>query len=775
MIQLKNLEKYFYKGKSNELHVINDITYDFPEHGMVALFGRSGCGKTTLLNVIGGLDKSNSGKVFVSGQPMTASRDELRNKYIGYIFQNYCLNPEETCFDNVAMALRLCGITDEEIIRSRVMKALELVGMKTFYKRLPDSLSGGQQQRIAIARAIVKNSPVILADEPTGNLDETNTIMIMDILKQISKEHLVILVTHEANLVDYYCDEVVELSDGKIAGIRKNQTVDGYIAKDKNTIYLGEYEKQETNTDTVSLSYYGPKPDVPVGIRMINRNGVFYLKIDTPGIHVLDETSEVHLAEGSFEEKKRETAEANAIDMSELGPLEGRNYGRLFRFKDGVKSGLPLVRSRIKNKKSAKRLRKVLVLFAIVFIFILAYLGTRYKAIKDIKKKFNDKAIHVSLDEKNAAFFETEKDPDSKIERIVLTESWSLTEKFSFNLGKFETFRFGFLSGASTSLEVESNVRPWNDIGKVRFIEGTMPEDENTFDIVLTKLVADILLDTHTYEFIDRYIDLIGMTDNSIYLLYEYFNNEFSDINEELIENTEGYEQKREEALEYYNEKMNDIRNGRIAFRIVGIVDSDELAIYVSEDILNGRIAETGFDSTGRYQNAVVYSSDPNTTVKYLKEKFPGLECETAETDFQYEKESARVAIKAMYYVMGVLIAVMGLCMFSIMRSINMNRTKEVGIYRAIGVSKKNMMFRSLIETGVLTTLTVFIGYLLATGVLWFVESKTSRISTLFYYPGWMKLGVLILLYFICLICGSLSMYLILRKTPAEIMAKYDI
>ena len=116
MIKLDHLDKYYNKGKSNEIHVINDVSVEFPDHGMIALFGRSGCGKTTLLNVIGGLDKTNGGSVFIEGQQMSASKDELRNKYVGYIFQNYCLNMTETCFDNVAASLRLCGMRDEKEI-----------------------------------------------------------------------------------------------------------------------------------------------------------------------------------------------------------------------------------------------------------------------------------------------------------------------------------------------------------------------------------------------------------------------------------------------------------------------------------------------------------------------------------------------------------------------------------------------------------------------------------------------------------------------------------
>ena len=165
MIRIEHLNKFFNKGKQNEIHVINDISLDLPERGMVAIFGKSGCGKTTLLNVIGGLDRFSGGSLTVNGQDIREDTDALRNREMGYIFQNYNLCRDVSCYDNVANALRLCGMKDGREMRERVHAALANVGMEGFENRTPDTLSGGQQQRIAIARAIVKNPRVILADE----------------------------------------------------------------------------------------------------------------------------------------------------------------------------------------------------------------------------------------------------------------------------------------------------------------------------------------------------------------------------------------------------------------------------------------------------------------------------------------------------------------------------------------------------------------------------------------------------------------------------------
>ena len=220
MLTLQNVDKYFYRHKSNQIHVINDTSLEFGETGLTALLGPSGCGKTTLLNVIGGLDKPDRGKIYINGQRITGrtsrSVDKIRNLNIGYIFQNYNLINNMTVFDNVAMVLKMVGIKDKQEIKEKVEYALELVGMYRYRKRYADMLSGGERQRVGIARAIVKNPSIIIADEPTGNLDSANTLEVMNIIKAISREKLVILVTHEESLANFYADRIIRLKDGEV-------------------------------------------------------------------------------------------------------------------------------------------------------------------------------------------------------------------------------------------------------------------------------------------------------------------------------------------------------------------------------------------------------------------------------------------------------------------------------------------------------------------------------------------------------------------------------
>ena len=301
ILRIDNAQKYYNRGRENEIHVMNGISLSLPESGMIAIFGKSGCGKTTLLNTIGGLDSLASGSIEIFGENLANDPDIIRNRYTGYIFQNYNLNVGETVFENVADALRLCGVEDEQVIRTRVLAALADVDMDKFRERTPDTLSGGQQQRVAIARAIVKSPAIILADEPTGNLDENNTVLVMDILKEISRTRLVLLVTHEANLVDYYCDRVIEMADGRIVGDRANTGATGYVQRNKNDIFLGDLATRTDNLPGVSLTTYGDLPaDRPVHIRLVSEGGRLFLACDTPGVRFLDETSEIHLREGEL-------------------------------------------------------------------------------------------------------------------------------------------------------------------------------------------------------------------------------------------------------------------------------------------------------------------------------------------------------------------------------------------------------------------------------------------------------------------------------------------
>lgn len=215
-IRVENIVKTFNRHSRNANKVLKGVSFELPDKGLVCIFGKSGSGKTTLLNIIGGLEKADSGKVYIDGECTSGKTDPIRNAKIGFIFQNYYLEKGYTIAEILRNQMIIAGFKDEKEIERRTEEALKLVDMERFKNKLGDALSGGQQQRVAIARAIVKGSDIILADEPTGNLDAENTMKVMDILKEISRTQLVVIVTHEVSLIKKYADSHIKIVDGEL-------------------------------------------------------------------------------------------------------------------------------------------------------------------------------------------------------------------------------------------------------------------------------------------------------------------------------------------------------------------------------------------------------------------------------------------------------------------------------------------------------------------------------------------------------------------------------
>ena len=1003
MIRIQGLHKFFNKGRSNEIHVINDISLDLPEKGMVAIFGKSGCGKTTLLNVIGGLDKYAEGTLTIENQSIRENTDFIRNQYIGYIFQNYNLNKAESCFVNVADALRLCGMTDEDEIEARVTAALTNVGMEKYAKRTPDTLSGGQQQRIAIARAIVKNPRIILADEPTGNLDEANTVMIMDLLKAIAKDHLVLLVTHEANLVDYYCDTVIELQDGKVVGTKRNSSATGFAARDKNDIFLGEMSRREISDESAEIEYYGELPEKPVKLKIVNHGGKLYVEIGTEKVQILDQFSEVKLREGVYEEKANTNAVSEGIDMSKLPPVKGTRFGHLFSLKSSIKSGY--VFNFKNNKKGKKVLRGCMCLFAAVIVFMSTIFGSAFGDILEARSQYNHNVFYLYTPdgEVSAKLNEAVGKSETGIDYIRLTGNYpDGDDTVYFRTGTFETF---------SQYDWQSNFRTnavYLDVSladNLRLVEGRKDNLSNS-DILISTKVADELLEKSTLGYITEREDLIGLVSNmftidgqnpriagivetnepSVYLtevamakyirnngnssftslasdygaevapgeavlairnqradaeypkvgetikiqgrdlkviaVKQFYSNyeqwldangikkqemapyflellkaenptmdhgsqEFFDLHESALKNryfeyfdylysevdaylkdyyffepsnielwlyvTKGVEEVKYNYLsvDYYKALAFKKSNGRyptqdelqnkydslpwpgenlkemiMMYEDEFYMNNNHASFYINTYMVNeedyiafskqlGETHPTATETYGdigydKYKSSgeayieeakvmadvevdvmyygttyytVIHSSNPEKTAAWLNNEFSDLKGQndffepllTPDMIFDRIIENQTEEIITSLITMAVIFVLMSVCMYFIMRSSLMNRIKEVGIYRAIGVSKKNLVFKFFIEAIVLTTLTVFVGYLLTSAFLFLALGMSSLVADLFYYPLWLAGADLILLYVISLFFGTLPILSLLRKTPSEILAKYDI
>lgn len=946
MISLKNVDKYYNKGKENEIHVINNISLELPECGIVALFGKSGCGKTTLLNAIGGLSEISKGEILIDGCNISKETDNIRNRHIGYIFQNYCLNLHETVYDNIADALRIAGINDGQEISNRVDSVLKCVGMEKFASRFPNTLSGGQQQRVAIARALVKNPRIILADEPTGNLDEENTILVMELLKSISKNHLVILVTHEANLIEGYCDMVVEISDGSVVATRDNIESVRADVRNNKVIYLSELEKRETLSEVGKVSYYGELSKEQLDIVIVNHQGKMYLKVNAPQIQLLEEYSEVIIKEKAFEENEVKSTNSvqEIIEIEQLCDVEDKKLGKLFGWRNSLISGWKNIAGGIGGNKL---LRGFLFLFAVILVLLTAFYGTSVKNILNISNANNANSFYayVPNEDKANELMESIESSVSGIDSVVFSKEVILGDQdFCIELPRFEN----------------SFVQSWDELSMMRFHGTLFPEDlsdESEFicgkttglrecEAIITTAVADTIIENSKFSFINGYDSLLSFNaksivgDNSfkivgivkseeyaIYLNEKYFADKWYDerfsafittgeyynstvekgsailrinskdeqqlpaagdtimINGNQIAISQvrvveySYEdwlsdnkinKKSEEESEYlgfdyidyyyaeyskyvfYCRDNRDIVEydaykkliadgskeawyisvmelcGQNDYYIASCFKEDnghypsqmeiEEAIYVYDDpyivvekllkennlrytskytyILNdddyidfskgyGKSMGYGIQSDDFGAYVVIHSFEPEVTERYLESVLSGIIVPNLEVNayttpnmlYDMEISEYKDEIIASLAVWLTFMCVISLCVYMLMRGNMMKKIGEIGIYRCIGVTRGNLLFRFFVESLVMIGATAGGGHLLTSSLLWILEgSKYSYLTSgAIFYPVWMGLILLVLILGISIIFGLLPVIMLLRKSPSEIISKYDI
>ena len=261
MLSLKNVVKDYYVA-SETVHALKGVSINFRKSEFVSILGPSGCGKTTLLNIIGGLDRYTSGDLVINGKSTRFYQDRdwdvYRNHRIGFIFQSYNLIPHQTVLSNVELALTIAGVSKEERIR-RSKEALDRVGLQDQYYKKPNQLSGGQCQRVAIARALVNDPEILLADEPTGALDTVTSVQIMDLIKEISKERLVIMVTHNPELADKYSSRIVRMLDGNLIEDTmpfSDEDEELEVLKEQEAIHEEKPAKKSKTKEKAKMSFF---------------------------------------------------------------------------------------------------------------------------------------------------------------------------------------------------------------------------------------------------------------------------------------------------------------------------------------------------------------------------------------------------------------------------------------------------------------------------------------------------------------------------------------
>ena len=254
MIKITSLNKTYKSKKRRKCHALNDICLTLPDSGLIFVLGKSGSGKSTLLNLIGGLDSVSSGSIQVDGNDLARFKEKdfcnYRNSHIGFIFQDYHLIDELTVYENIRLSLDLENKAEDHLIG----EALARVDLAGYEERYPTELSGGEQQRVAIARAIVKKPRIILADEPTGNLDTHTARAIVELLKELSTDCLILIVSHNINDANNYADRIIELKKGQIISdkTRNPDFLDEVSLQNGELIYPQGLALSDTDIDFIN-------------------------------------------------------------------------------------------------------------------------------------------------------------------------------------------------------------------------------------------------------------------------------------------------------------------------------------------------------------------------------------------------------------------------------------------------------------------------------------------------------------------------------------------
>ena len=282
MIRVEHLNKTYDRARAGDNRVLKDVSFDLPDKGFVCILGPSGCGKTSLLNAIGGLDRFDNGTLVAGDTKVTrygtAAYESRRNRSFGYIFQNYYLLEDHTVAYNISLGLHSLELSHREKI-ARIRSALKAVDMDRYIHRRVRDLSGGQQQRVAIARALARRPRVIFADEPTGNLDEANTMNICTLLRNASRDSLVIMVTHEERIANFFADRILRLDRGVLVNDSDSWQRGSLDVGSDNEIYAGDLQDTAAQCGNVTLRLLQTEDAMPVELTVIASKDRVILKI----------------------------------------------------------------------------------------------------------------------------------------------------------------------------------------------------------------------------------------------------------------------------------------------------------------------------------------------------------------------------------------------------------------------------------------------------------------------------------------------------------------
>lgn len=821
MIRISHLNKYFNRGSKNELHVVNDVNLEFGNTGLVCILGESGSGKTTLLNVLGGLDTFAGGEIQIEDTVLKKyqpSRIEpLRNEKFGYIFQNYFLLQDYSVEYNVKLALNLYDLTEEEK-DARVDYVLRQLRINRYKKKLVSKLSGGQQQRVSIARALVKSPRIILADEPTGNLDEENTIRTMSILKNISKECLVILVSHERRIVEFFADRIIEIRDGCIMQDRNNIIRENYQRGDDANIYLRELDKVTLDNEQGHFNMYQDtdSEEPQIRLNLAWKNGKLYVQnlMEQDVVLAGEETGCQMLDE---ERPKLDLTDVDNFSY-ELEKLSAKKTAHL-SFREIWKMALENIRL-----MGRKQIFVVVVMLAAAVLLTITLADFSNSILIDRTQIVSDDSHYAALNFNRADYYEQE---------TFMTCVEALYDNYLVNSSFADEIFVEADDPLSVPLKGYVQMRSFNGgldqfsyvstkhLQKEDILAGEMPEKYN--EIVVDRLVLERFMKSkgnlsNLYHSIEEFVGqtvrvnvydldmrIVGVSDTgemSVYcgqnILYS-----FSMKAEKIVSVSE---LQKQYPGEYDNFVLNDnqilvaeSKSLSTVWEDGKRVQSKKYLLYDNEYDIAGTLPDdypfdyvlsenvcTSFQR--RYivsgKKCSIYLKDPETELPKLQKIVDKMNQDIdssgvveVKLSMPYQKqiqeyETARQAGVDNKKIFAAAILLLSLIMiYFTVKSNAISRSEELTVYRLLGIGKGSILRAYMLEMVLINTYTSLPAILLTSLVLKLISSIPSLEMQLL-FPWWMILILIVAFYVVNVIVSILPVNGILSKPPAKLALK---
>ncbi len=790
MLEIKNVSKVFNKRKKNQINAIDHTTLSFESAGLTALLGASGSGKTTLLNVIGGLDKASGGEITVEDEKITRRRsgkvDNIRNKSIGYIFQNFKLIEDKSVYENVAIVLKMLGIKSQREIRERVEYVLDKVGMLRYKKRPASALSGGQRQRVAIARALVKDPSIILADEPTGNLDSKNTIEVMNIIKEISKERLVILVTHERPLAQYYSSRIIEIADGKVVSDYINEGEREYYHADVNDIYLGDFAKKETYPG-VNIYKNGEEE---IKLDIVIKNGNIYIRNSTfQKVEVVDQNSSIEIIEGKYQPLNNSSE--RVVDFK-IKPLKKSKlkYSSIFRFGEIFSSG-------IKKIFAYTILKKLSLLgYALAAGFVVLSVAGLMPFFMQEDVDFMEKDRQYLTTDKQVSLSEAEEIKGT--EGVIMAFPGDSMVRLNINNSDFYEFE------SASIMEVPKiSISTMDEVTEEEIIYGRMPE--NSKEVVIDSMLAESLLRTGTNS-----LKNININSENDFVGKAIYPGNYSDFEYTIV----GISNKNEPSAYFASEELLDVINYTTAAeKKVPVHDynyvkdmititkgeapekgetlttdkSVDIGKELRDETTGKKLKVSGYYESDSVAGQIVNAADMEESVY---KNVTGFTAKTDDKDlvlasikgftdgYENSKDEYRTSkfenLKMILIFTSVALVISFVEIFLILRASFISRVKEVGTLRAIGVKKSDiykMFYGEIMAITLFASIpgVLFMGYIVE-GI-----SNMPYMDNFFIVNPFTILISIGALFIFNMIIGLLPVYNTIRKTPTQILARNDV